>query len=484
MGELVDSAALRDLVSRGTKRAIEAARSNTKFVADSAHRFKRGAEKNQNRIAVETTQLVRKLSNNIVAGGAGLGDWSRKERDATRGIPTEEYDNARNRLIRGGLEASSLIAQGLGRIGKWSSNAVPIFGATTGGAVTGFARTASGAIDTFAISQAELDALKQRCLAAGHQAEQRTRRETKAIERAQNAEQKTELLDLLVVGGVSLAAMMRGQVQVPPEVQLAFELAYPRLTESGESFADAVARLPAENLAGLVSGVKGKLFEMQLVDQVNSGELGEDLRAELAASPTQTGYDIRVLDKSGALSEELQAKATDSVAHVREALERYPNIDVVTTSEVHSHLLAAGFGQNVLNSGISDVGLQGTVESSTVADASFGVLDLAPSALGLALVAFSAFNDERLTSEQQGAQFGERGARVTISSAVGTAAMLATNTWWLALAAGIGSQTASGIGAQKRRRYEALKAIAIALETEKAKHVPRGQLQHFREHYT
>ena len=89
-----------------------------------------------------------------------------------------------------------------------------------------------------------------------------------AIELAQHERRKKDLLDLLVVGGVSLAALVRDPAAVPPEVARAFELAYPGLAASGETFTDAVQRMSADEVVGLVHGVKGKLFEMELASWV------------------------------------------------------------------------------------------------------------------------------------------------------------------------------------------------------------------------
>jgi hypothetical protein len=73
---------------------------------------------------------------------------------------------------------------------------------------------------------------------------------------AQSSRNKDQMLDLLVVGGVTLAQMLKGGADVPEEVAKAFEFAYPGLALN-ES-ADAVSRLSVDELPGLIAGVKGK----------------------------------------------------------------------------------------------------------------------------------------------------------------------------------------------------------------------------------
>src|SRR5690606_41203813 len=74
---------------------------------------------------------------------------------------------------------------------------------------------------------------------------------------------------------------------------------YTTLFRSTESFADVVDRLPAEALPGFVSGVKGKLFEIELAEHFNNGGLPDGLYADLAGSATQSGWDTRILDEQG-----------------------------------------------------------------------------------------------------------------------------------------------------------------------------------------
>jgi len=186
--------------------------------------------------------------------------------------------------------------------------------------------------------------MREQLRTLGQKEMERSAQRMRAIETAQKRRRKDQLLDLLVVGGVTLSQALREPASVPDNVQQAFALAYPDLAKT-ENFSGAVERMSSDELVGLVSGVKGKLFELELVDHLNNGGLPDGYHAEIAGSATQPGWDIRVLDEHGQVSELLQAKATESAQYVQEALQRYPDIDVTTTTEVHSQLVALGLAE-------------------------------------------------------------------------------------------------------------------------------------------
>lgn len=370
------------------------------------------------------------------------------------------------------LGLGGVVGRSIGQVGAATRRASPTIGAATGSVVTGTMGTVSGAVDALAIGQADFDDLNRRLANADAVARRRAQADVARIDKARTQGRRAELLDLLAIGGVTLADMLRDPAGVPPEVEQAFELAYPEVFAGGLTFPMAVARLPSSHLVGLVNGVKGKLFELDLLDQLNHGGLPDGFHAELATSATQPGWDLRILDSHGHVSDVLQAKATQSVAYVREALDRYPNIDISTTSEVHRQLLAQGLGDHVHDSGISEMALRHKVEAAAGMSHHVGLDDFAPSALGLAVIAYSAFSDRTLSSEQRGAAFGDRAARATLAGAAAKTALIATGAWWAALVVGVGARVASGHGGSKRQRYEALKAVVESVEADNRKHVP------------
>lgn len=365
-------------------------------------------------------------------------------------------------------DAVSFAGKGTAYVGGLTERAAPVIGAATGGLVTGTLNTVSGVVDSAAVSDAEIQRLAARFRRQSLILQGQSALRVKAVNAAIASRNRKNLLDLLVVGGTTLAAVIRSPENIPPEVEQAFQLAYPGLARGGESFADVVQRLDGQELLGLVNGVKGKLFELELVEHLNSGYLPEGVHAELAASATQPGFDVQILDAQGNVVDVLQAKATESAAYVKDALERYPDIDVMTTTEVHAHLVALGAAEQVGDSGISEAALQANVETAVAAsgDSTLGAADMLPTSLGLAIIALSVWTTKGASAELMGQEFGHRTAQAGLSTYVGKAALAASGAWWVALAAGVGTRWLASHGGNKREQLEALKRAVHGVKTE------------------
>jgi len=138
--------------------------------------------------------------------------------------------------------------------------------------------------------------------------------------------------------GVAITSLLNADdidiSDLPPQVHEAFELAYPNVPI--ESLEDA----GTEGIAGYVNAWKGKLFEVDTRDRLNAGETVGDIRlaegqhAEIADSATQSGWDLQILNADGTVATELQLKATDSLAYVKQAIEEHPDIHVLATSDL------------------------------------------------------------------------------------------------------------------------------------------------------
>jgi hypothetical protein len=95
-----------------------------------------------------------------------------------------------------------------------------------------------------------------------------------------------------------------------------------------------------ERLEGFVNGLKGKYFEHLVRERLNNGERVGELflqsgqRAEIAESATQAGWDLRVVNSDGSVSELFQLKATTSMAYIKRAFEEYPDIRIAVPSDV------------------------------------------------------------------------------------------------------------------------------------------------------
>jgi hypothetical protein len=157
-----------------------------------------------------------------------------------------------------------------------------------------------------------------------------------------------DFTDVAVLGGYSVADILSGQVHegdIDPEVIRAFHLQYPNAGE----FVDFVRSHAGDDdaLAGIVSGIKGKLFEIEYVEWLNHSHLPAGAVAELASNPTQEGWDVVIKDSNGHVLDHLQLKATESLAYIKEALAAHPEIDVVATHEVFDQLDGSSVADHV-----------------------------------------------------------------------------------------------------------------------------------------
>ncbi len=404
------------------------------------------------------SRLADAAQNSIVGTGPASG-WRKGA-----GLLAWGLTKAATHTVGLAANAATVVGKAAAATGRITERSAPAVGGALGGVVRGAAEVTSNALDAAALPASRIDAMRVELRALGQVEQQRSEKLLRDIDSAQARRRKDELLDLLVVGGITLAQAARDPASVPAEVEQAFQLAYPGLSQT-ESFSEAVDRMSSDQLIGLVSGVKGKLFELELVDHLNSGGLPAGSEATMAESATQPGWDIQITDASGQVSELLQAKATESVQYVREALERYPGIDVSTTSEVHAQLLALGLAQNVHNSGISEALLQAKVEAATQAGSAFDASDLVPSSVGLAVIALSVFMGNGASLREKGAAFGTRSARAGASGIAGKLVLVATQTWWLGLIAGVGSGWLANRGNGKREQYEALQCALRAMKS-------------------
>jgi len=270
-------------------------------------------------------------------------------------------------------------------------------------------------------------------------------------------------LELLSIGTVNVAALLRGgSVELPADIQVAYEAAYPNMAAE-ISLTDWAAGKSQDEVSGVVNGIKGKLFEMRYVDALNNSLLPDGYTAELALSATQPGWDIAISGPYGDVVKVLQAKATDSAGYVKSALERYPDIDVVTTDEVFDKIVMHGAAEqsgDVMNSGISDAALE-----ASVADAVQGG-DMAPSAdiidmplplLSLAIIAFTEYQKPDKSAIRKWFSFGSRSMKTWSSLLVGsTAVALLGGGLPVAIIASLGTNYFLSKGEQKRLVIERL----------------------------
>lgn len=262
----------------------------------------------------------------------------------------------------------------------------------------------------------------------------------------------TRTTDSIFIGGESLATLLAsGSVAV--EIEAAYRAAYPNMSQ-GVSFEDKVRELEDDQLVGFVSGVKGKLFEQKYVEYLNDGNIPDGYTASLAGSATQPGWDIAIEGPNNEIASVLQAKATDSVSYVTDAIERYPNIDVVTTDEVYSHLVMSGVSEGIANGAISNADLADQLEKAV--DASELSMDFTPPLFTLAFIAFTSYKEESLTLYEKARSAGGRSGKAYLSYLIGGGIAAVTNTWWLGVLASVASRYMSDEGLKKSKMIERL----------------------------
>ena len=228
-------------------------------------------------------------------------------------------------------------------------------------------------------------------------------------------------IDSAVISGITIAQMQNNGI--PEEIKLAYEGAYPEKSEH-MSFLDAWTSFDSQDeIQGFLSGVKGKLFELKYVDHLND-TLEPGYSAILAESSTQKAWDIQIKGPDDSLIQLIQLKATQSIGYIKETLKTYPNIDVVTLSDLQNELLLADLGSQVSASSISSSELTNQIVDAT--SESFNFLSLA---IGVGFIVFSSYRKEDLSNFEKDKLIGERtvnlftGWGMIVASGAGAAAI-------------------------------------------------------------
>ncbi len=205
---------------------------------------------------------------------------------------------------------------------------------------------------------------------------------------------------------------------LPPAVSEAFTLAYPNVD------LQSLDGLTADELSGYMNAWQGKLFELVVRNELNAGEvvggwhLEPGQTAELAASATQPGWDLAIVDTNGEVVHHLQLKATDSVSYIQEALDRYPDIPVIATAdqaEALAHL------DGVSTADISTGDLIRSVDGGQLAEDGLAASDVLMPGTVIAATEILAVISGRKTWDQA---FEDGGSRLGISAAAGVAGAL------------------------------------------------------------
>lgn len=220
---------------------------------------------------------------------------------------------------------------------------------------------------------------------------------------------------------------------IPEDIEEAYSLAYPNLAKE-ISLKDLVENSSITEVTGYINGIKGKLFELRYVDYLNE-TLPSGWEAHLADSATQKGWDVVVLDDSGSAVEYLQLKATNDISYVKNALETYPDIDMVTTEEVFNQLsMNEAISGNIENGGFENSALTEEV-AKIFSDPSLvdSGIDLTPSIIPLVIIAYSVSRKKNMSSYERGEEFGGRVLSSYLAYLAGGTAASITGFWPLAI---------------------------------------------------
>ncbi len=320
-------------------------------------------------------------------------------------------------------------------------------------------------------------------------------------------------LDIYMVGGLSLAELLEQKIEIPDDLTTAFERAFPDLAQyltadqalrvaysaqhnslelafmeaypnlaKNQTLREAILQNENFELTSLVSGIKGKLFEIKYVEYLNAGNhLPMGYHARLADSPTQPKWDIQIVDDRGHVHEELQLKATDSLDYIQSALNKYPQIDVVVPEETFRHIALQNHSllENVKDSGISLQDMENQIQDYITQVRGNGMhpayntdstssldqdsliwqdgtpqIDMGIPILSLAIIAFSEYRQETANIYQKSMSFGERAAKAYASYAAGALVIsLLPSFWFLSFLPVMGVRAMLTRGQNKRRDY-------------------------------
>jgi hypothetical protein len=154
-----------------------------------------------------------------------------------------------------------------------------------------------------------------------------------------------------VLGGVVYSLLKGDLIPPAPENEIAID-ALRRMKSDWEELStgelsDALQEYDAIQLKGILSNAKGIYHELLFVDQFNQNHTYQ--KAQVFEETNHAGADIQIVDvATGEVIKEAQLKALQDDYGITEHFERYPDIEVIATSEV------ASLVDGVESSGISN----------------------------------------------------------------------------------------------------------------------------------
>lgn len=114
---------------------------------------------------------------------------------------------------------------------------------------------------------------------------------------------------------------------------------------------DYLRQMSPDQIQGIASNVKGILHEMLVMQAENAD--GDEIVAQIFETTNHPGSDLEFI-MDGNIVREVQLKAVQDPGAIVEHFARYPDIDVLATSEVY-RALGGAFGDRIADSEISNV---------------------------------------------------------------------------------------------------------------------------------
>lgn len=434
------------------------------------------------RVGEAVTGSVEWVSGSIETAAQALGSSSeRTQRAATERLRVNAHDarvdateRAVDRVVAGAAGATNTGAGVVADAASAASRHAGIAGKLAEGFAKGASGLMQGAVDAVGYSEEDIQKLKHEVEVARTSClRQRELFEQGAMELSR-ANRTDARLEQFTIGGLLLSEVLAGKA-VPPDVQAAYEAAFPAESLHMDFAEKAASMASGEQMLGLVNAVKGKLFELKYLDELNAELMPQGLHASLASSATQPGWDIEVLDQHGQLVELLSLKATAHVGYVQHALERYPDIDVVSTSEVYASLAGTPFGAHVIDGGIENVELSDHVGQS----ADGGVDSLTHAGLSLLALLPAVYKyvvSSKGSAADKAGGLSEHVGRVKAAGFAGATAMWLVPYWPAALLAAMGVSHLARIGGNRREQAKRLTIVRDALRAESGRLADRCRL--------
>lgn len=129
---------------------------------------------------------------------------------------------------------------------------------------------------------------------------------------------------------------------------------YSKETQDLESVRDYLSSLSDEQVAGVVSNIKGIVHEMEFVSLENND--GDSVTAALFPEVNNEGFDLVLTDGATGDSWEVQLKTTDSSSYVQQWIDKYPEGEILVSEEIASEM-------GLPSSGFSNEGITVKVEA-------------------------------------------------------------------------------------------------------------------------